>query len=186
MTKARATCTERHVGRDVPRHIGIQFIAKRILNRCVPGPNGCLLYTGSKHEKGYGQTNLYGRTRRTHRLVYEAKHGPIPPGMLVCHDCDTPACNNVKHMWLGSILENGLDAKKKKRCKYQKIDHCKHGHPLFGPNMRPTKLGGRSCRACQRASMRKAAGWPKSMWFIPPMPKGTRPAFPMSEAGESK
>jgi len=33
-----------------------------------------------------------------HRFAYEAEHGPLPDGVAVMHDCDTPACVRVAHL----------------------------------------------------------------------------------------
>lgn len=182
----RATACVRFVGLDVPREVGIKLIVERIKRKLVPGPGGCHLWTGWKTIKGYGETCFHKKNVRCHRIMWEATHGPIPKGLLVCHTCDVPACCNVKHMWLGTVWQNGQDAKLKQRCKYQKIDKCVHGHPLTGPNARPTKLGWRQCRICARAAQRKRSGWPKAMWYIPPQIRGQRPDFVPSDAGESK
>jgi hypothetical protein len=161
----------------VPRDVGLKLVVERIKRKLVAGPHGCHLWTGWVNIKGYGQTCFHRKNERCHRLMWEAAHGAIPKGLIVCHTCDTPACCNVQHMWLGTIWQNGQDAKVKKRCKYQKIDNCKYGHPLSGPNMRPTKLGGRQCRICQRAAQRKQSGWPKEFWYMPPQARGQRPCF---------
>jgi hypothetical protein len=171
------TCNDRYVGKDVPRETGIQFIAKRILNRCIPGPNGCLLYTGSRSHKGYGQTSAYGHTRRTHRLVWEAARGPIPKGLIVCHECDTPPCNNIEHMWLGTIKENGVDASEKKRCRMQKRTSCFRGHDLTPDNTYISPNGARHCKACARIACRLRAGWPEHALEIPAQAPGQRPDF---------
>ena len=165
------------VGKDVPRHIGIQLIAERIRRRLEPGSNGCLLWTGWTDIKGYGHTSFHGKNERTHRVMWELVKGQIPKDKILCHTCDMPACCNVEHLWLGTVWENGQDAKAKRRCKYQKVDACIHGHKFTPENTRLTKLGHRQCRLCQRIALRKRAGWPAHLLNLPAQPKGQRPMF---------
>lgn len=78
-------------------------------------PEGCWLWTGSKNNKGYGmilvQTAI-GK-RLAHRVSYELYVGPIPDGLCALHRCDTPACVNPKHIFLGTKKDNidDMDAK---------------------------------------------------------------------------
>ena len=75
----------------------------------------CLLWTGPVCKKwGYGKCNRMGETL-AHRAAYKIKHGSIPSGMLVCHTCDTPACCNVDHLFLGTNADNMRDMAGKKR-----------------------------------------------------------------------
>jgi hypothetical protein len=78
------------------------------------GPNNpsCLMWTGSKKESGYGLLWLRGYTRRqaAHRVSYRLFNGPIPDGMIVCHSCDTPACVEPSHLFLGTHLDNKRDS----------------------------------------------------------------------------
>jgi hypothetical protein len=47
--------------------------------------------------------------------MWELAHGPIPPGMCVLHTCDTPACVEIGHLWLGTHHDNALDRSQKGR-----------------------------------------------------------------------
>lgn len=70
---------------------------------------GCIIYTGYIADTGYGLICIAAKTRSTHRLAWELKHGPIPKGGVICHRCDTPACINVDHLFLGTHQDNVAD-----------------------------------------------------------------------------
>lgn len=88
----------------------------------VPGSlNECWLWTGWQDGKGYGMLEIGSKrdgTRRrvlAHRLSYELNVGPIPPGMEICHRCDTPLCCNPSHLYIGTHFENMADMTRKGR-----------------------------------------------------------------------
>jgi hypothetical protein len=50
-----------------------------------------------------------------HRLSWVFHRGPIPPGMVICHRCDTPACINPDHLFVGTQSDNIRDCMRKGR-----------------------------------------------------------------------
>ena len=86
--------------------------------RRVHKSDGCWLWTGGKRStSGYGVFQLhldtpYGRAIllvAAHRLAYTLAVGPIPPGAILLHSCDTPACVRPDHLRPGTRRENSQD-----------------------------------------------------------------------------
>jgi hypothetical protein len=75
----------------------------------------CWLWRGAK-SRGYGRFKVDTvHAPRVHRIVWELTHGPIPTGLSVLHRCDTPACVNPAHLFLGTQRDNVYDAIEKGR-----------------------------------------------------------------------
>lgn len=80
------------------------------------GPDACWPWLGSHTKDGYGTIWSGGNKREgarqtlTHRVAWALEHDkPVPPGLMVRHDCDNPPCCNPKHLRLGTQSSNMLD-----------------------------------------------------------------------------
>jgi hypothetical protein len=113
---------------------------------------------------GYGTFKEGTKTSLAHRMAWEARKGPIPPNMCVCHKCDNPPCMNINHLFLGTHQDNMHDANEKGRLvgNGPKIQaHCWRGHPYGIKSLR--KSGHRACPECadmaRKARHRRTERW---------------------------
>lgn len=75
----------------------------------------CWLWTGAKIPGGYGTIKIIGKTVLVHRYSYQLHFGSIPTCLDVLHTCDTPACINPSHLFVGTQADNMIDMWKKGR-----------------------------------------------------------------------
>ena len=126
-------------------------IMKKIVRRRGNLDTPCWLWTGSC-SNGYGQLSISNAGVRrmiyVHRWLYEHDIGPIPPGCVVHHQCETPNCVNPIHLEPVTQRQNMREFTSKKTL-------CKHGHPLSGENLVVTPQGVRKCRECSRRQQRR-------------------------------
>jgi hypothetical protein len=83
--------------------------------------DGCWLWNGTKKDQGYGNFHWNvgkGRSKHiivAHRASWLLYRGEVPAGLLVLHRCDTPACVNPDHLFLGTNQDNIDDRNAKGR-----------------------------------------------------------------------
>lgn len=139
----------------------------------IAEPNtGCFLWTSSLRSSGYGELWVKRGGQAAHRLAYEHHVGPIPPGLCVLHRCDTPACVNPEHLFVGTNQDNVDDKMRKGRHKHGQTPRaavCIRGHALDASSKIVIPRRGRTehaCKACAKIrekvyrDRRKAAGLP--------------------------
>lgn len=141
-------------------------LAERLESSCVPEPNtGCWLWIGGTCAIGYGRLWFDGKARRAPRMSWIAFRGPIPDGLHVCHKCDTPACINPDHLFLGTIADNSADRHAKRRTWH-------FGKPLVeratrgGPRLPPTPGKARKLTDEQVLEIRRRYAGGQGTWTI--------------------
>lgn len=92
----------------------MQDIWQFLLSRRTIDENGCWIYHGT--DKGVHKClKINGKQHGVHRLSWQIVNGEDPGELLVCHECDVPACFNPKHLFLGTHQDNMDDMRRKGR-----------------------------------------------------------------------
>jgi hypothetical protein len=144
-------------------------LQERFDEKWTPEPNsGCWLWLGSNDSRlGYGKMYFQGRNQMATKVAWFLKHNEIPDSKYdLCHRCDTPACVNPDHLFLGTPSDNQLDSIRKGRHRYSRgygtdwnkarkrkvvrKEFCKNGHPLSGENLYICPKQWAQCKECRR------------------------------------
>jgi hypothetical protein len=121
---------------------------------------GCWLWTAAHDRDGYGSIYVDGKKEQAHRVAYALFVGPVPEGDWVLHRCDTPACVNPDHLYLGTNKQNVADRENRGRggvlARFQASKtHCPQDHPYTEENTYHNPAnGGRVCRTCNNQAQR--------------------------------
>lgn len=91
----------------------------------------CWLWTGTFYPNGYGQMRFGGPLVGVHRIAWQLSRGDIPIGLCVLHRCDTPACVNPDHLFLGTRADNMADMAAKGKAARR------YGNPSKGATLPP-------------------------------------------------
>jgi len=94
----------------------------RFYSRLLPAlASNCVEYQGCRIKDGYGLAWTDSGLQLAHRVAYFLATGVDPGELEVCHTCDNPPCCNIKHLFLGTQLDNMQDCAQKGRRDYSWI-----------------------------------------------------------------
>jgi len=120
----------------------------KILANITRDKNGCWVWNG--YTKGwYANISVDGKSKKAHRVSYEAFVGPIPDGKQIDHLCRNKSCVNPTHLEPVSQRENILRSDSMPAKNVLKT-HCYKGHEFTGENTYRDREGNRSCKACKK------------------------------------
>jgi hypothetical protein len=97
--------TPPHRVRKLPLHLYLETRTR------VDAETGCWSWI-TPHKTGWStarHTTLPNGTASIGAASWFCFFGPIPEGLMVCHECDNGHCGNPEHLFLGTDAENARD-----------------------------------------------------------------------------
>lgn len=98
-----------------------------------------------------GQT----RSKFAHRLVVEAFNGPVPDGLVCCHNDNDPSNNRLDNIRVDTQAGNIADKRRFGTDANASKTHCIHGHPFDAENTQIVRGKHRQCKTCSRERLRR-------------------------------
>ena len=123
------------------------------VTKAGPVPQACpelgpfWMWTSNK-TGGYGHLSWGGKMRYTHVISWFLATGQWPGELDTLHRCDTPACVNPAHLYLGTHQDNMADRNAK-------------GRQARGERHRDAKLTGEHVAEIRRAYVKGIVGVPR-------------------------
>ncbi len=111
--------------------------AKFLKKANVGGIDDCWNWLAGGRGNGYGALKFKGKVIDAHRFSWILHNGKIPKGKFVLHKCDNRKCINPNHLFLGTHVDNMIDAYGKGRLKLPVRTQFKAG--FFPANAKITK-----------------------------------------------
>ncbi len=113
-------------------------INELIINNSYLDYSGCILWTGTLTDQGYGKIGKLkcvkhlGATTafKAHQLTYTLYHGPYDRSKMLCHTCHNRNCINVSHLYLGTAKDNCRDMWEAGRANYESRFGTKNSRKL--------------------------------------------------------
>ena len=126
----------------------------RFLSKITPTKDGCLVWTGSTNQKGYGRFSINYKKVAVHRFSYETYVGEIPEDMFILHSCDNRPCVLPSHLRVGTASDKMKDMGERNKTRTYgspRASHCKRGHERTPEsNWTSPTTGRRTCRVCRK------------------------------------
>ena len=100
-------------------------LTEEFFARFTKRQNGCWIWKGRR--SGYG---MLSTGFKAHRFSWQYHWGPIPEGMMICHECNNPPCVNPMHLYCGNRFDNAQDLRRRYRAERFQRDHSKSARRL--------------------------------------------------------
>lgn len=91
----------------IKKYVKNEEVVKRFKSYLEEQPDGCIVWTGYRTNKGYGMFNVPEGTFKAHRFAYAMHYGidNLPPGLdttqnrkVIHHLCKNKGCSNPLHL----------------------------------------------------------------------------------------